>query len=544
MTSKRRMGQLLSLFLLMVLPLTSCLQGVKAGKTTEMVPMSDGVRLATDIWLPEGEGPWPVALARTPYNKDGIKGNGFNALRIALVVQDTRGRFASEGEATPFFADGWGVHQDGLETAKWIVAQKWCNGKIATFGGSALGITQYLLAGTDPPGLVACYAVVACASLYHGAFFEGGVFRKSLVEGWFKLANWPDYAMKKPSQHPYYDELWHTVDLTTRAEQVKVPMMHVGGWHDIFTQGTIDAFMALQTRGGPGAKGRQHLVMGPWTHGVRQTKVGQLTYPDNAKWPNDAPDDLEWIKMFLLADGSEADKLPAVWYYVMGAVGEDGAPGNEWRTANSWPPPAKQTPLYLAPGGNLTAIRPKASEASYIYDPRNPVPTVGGRNLVLPAGSFDQREVESRPDVLVFSTGPLAEPVEVTGRVTVRLFAYSTARDTDFTAKLTDVYPDGRSMLVADGILRARFRQGFTREVLMEPGRTYRFDIDLGSTSIVFNRGHQIRVAISSSNAPRYEPNPNTGDPWRANDRVQEARQTIRMGGDWASCVLLPVIRS
>jgi len=256
MKAGRRVCLLWLLVLLAVLPLASCSsQELQAGRNTVMLPMADGVKLATDVWLPEGDGPWPVAFARTPYNKDGLKGEAFNGNGVVLVAQDTRGRFASEGEARPFFADGWGQHKDGLETAEWIAAQKWCNGKIATFGGSAVGITQYLLAGTDPPGLVACYPVVPCASLYHGAFFQGGVFRKAMVEGWYKLAQWPDYAMEEPLNHPCYDDLWKTVDLTTRAASVKVPMMHVGGWQDIFTQGTIDAFVALQTDGGEGARG-------------------------------------------------------------------------------------------------------------------------------------------------------------------------------------------------------------------------------------------------------------------------------------------------
>jgi len=504
--------------------------------------MSDGVKLATDVWLPQWAGPWPAAMATTPYNEDALPGAAFNGNGVVLVAQDVRGRFASEGEARPFFADGWGAHQDGLDTAKWVVSQKWCNGKIATFGGSALGITQYLLAGTDPPGLVACYPVVACASLYDGGFFQGGVFRKSMIEGWYKLAKWPDYAMDEPAQHPCYDDLWKTVDLTTRVESVKVPMMHVGGWHDIFTQGTIDAFVALQTRGGSGAKGHQHLVMGPWTHGIRQTKVGQLTYPDNAKWPEDAPDEAKWAAAYLGGDPSSMEKLPTVWYYVMGAVGEPGAPGNEWRTADAWPPPATETNLYLAPEGRLTPKPPEAGEVTYAYDPGSPAPTVGGRNLVLPAGSFDQREVEQRPDVLVFSTDVLPEPLEVTGHVTVRLFASSSARDTDFTAKLTDVYPDGRSMLLADGILRARFREGPDHEVLMEPGKTYEFNTDLQSTSIIFSQGHRLRVAVSSSNAPRFEPNPNTGDPWRANNNLVVARQSVKLGGQTASCIVLPVV--
>lgn len=539
----RRLPWLL-LLLALILPLASCSQEWQAGKQTVMVPMADGVRLATDVWLPEGDGPWPVAMARTPYNKDGIKGEGQNANGIAVVVQDVRGRFASEGEARPFVADGWGEHKDGLDTAKWIVDQPWCNGRIATFGGSAVGITQYLLAGTDPPGLVACYAVVACASLYHGGFFEGGAFRKSLIERWYALAQWPDYAMEEPLAHPTYDDQWRTMDIRTRAGFVKCPIMHVGGWHDIFTQGTIDAFLALQERGGEGARGRQHLVMGPWSHAVKRTEVGQLQFPANAQWPDGAPDEGRWMASFLLGDGAEMDALPTVWYYVMGDVDDPDAPGNVWRTADGWPPAATETRLYLTEDGGLADSAPTPGSLAYRYDPQNPVPTVGGRNLVLPSGPHDQRSVESRDDVLVFSTPALDEPVEATGQVTVRLSASSSAKDTDFTAKLTDVYPDGRSMLIADSIIRARFRNGSDREALMQPGEVYEFAIDLGSTSMIFSRGHRIRLAISSSNSPRYEPNPNTGEAWRASSESQVADQTVYVGGDRASCVVLPVVES
>lgn len=529
-------------FWLLLLTLLWTLASCSADKQTFMVPMADGVGLATDVWLPKGKGPWPVAFARTPYDKNAITGEAFNAKGIALVVQDVRGRFASQGEARPFLPDGWAFPADGRTTARWTVKQPWCNGKTATFGGSAVGITQYLLAGTAPPGLVACYPVVAPASLYHGTFFEGGVFRQSMVEGWLKLAKWPDYAMEDILKHPDYDAHWRHYDLRTRAKYVNVPMMHVGGWYDIFTQGTIDAFVALQTGGGKGARGRQHLIMGPWTHGIKQNKIGQLTFPDSAKWPEGAPDEGRWIESFLVHGGTEMDALPAVWYYVMGDPTNPTAPGNRWRTAGTWPPRARETTLYLTDDHRLDPSLPKAGVLTYTYDPKNPVPTVGGRELLLPAGPFDQRSIENRPDVLLFTGPELAKPMEVTGRIAVRLFAASTARDTDWTAKLTDVYPDGRSMLIADGILRARFRNGFARERLMKPGVAYEFDLDIGSTSTVLNRGHRVRLAVSSSNAPRYEPNPNTGDRWRANDRVRTAQQTVRLGKAHASQLVLPVV--
>ncbi|HJN14673.1 MAG TPA: CocE/NonD family hydrolase, partial [Armatimonadota bacterium] len=300
-------------------------QDFEPGKNTVMVPMKDGVGLATDIWLPEGDGPWPVVMARTPYDKNPTAGGEFNANGMALVVQDVRGRFASEGEARPFVDDGWGKNRDGRDTAKWIVAQQWCNGEIATFGASALGMTQYLLAGNNPRGLVACYPVVACASMYHNGFYEGGAFRQALVEPWLEATGWPEYALEDSLSHPRYDALWKAIDLNTRARRVRVPMMHVGGWHDVFTQGTVDAFMALQYGGGKGARGRQHLIMGPWPHGIKTTKVGELAYPENAVWPEGAPEEMAWISAFLLSGGAGMDELPTVWYYVMGDVDAEDA---------------------------------------------------------------------------------------------------------------------------------------------------------------------------------------------------------------------------
>ena len=230
-------------------------------------------------------------------------------------------------------------------------------------------------------------------------------------------------------------------------------------------------------------------------------------------------------------------------YYVMGDPLDPKAPGNLWRTADSWPPPATETPYYLRDGGRLLPDAPSAGESPqiYAYDPKDPVPTRGGANVYLPAGPMDQRCVEDRPDVLLFTTPVLEEPLEVTGRVKVLLWASSSAVDTDFTAKLTDVYPDGRSLLLLDGILRARHRETMEREDFMEPGRIYRFEIDLWSTSIIFNKGHHIRVAISSSNFPRFDANPNTGaQSWDEKNPIV-AKNTIYHDAEHPSHILLPV---
>jgi putative CocE/NonD family hydrolase len=468
------------------------------------------------------------------------------------VAQDVRGRFASEGEARPFVDDGWGERQDGLDTVNWLRRQPWCNGRIATFGGSAVGITQLLLAGAGPEGIVGQHVVVAPVSLYHGAFYQDGVFRKALVEDWLRLTNWPATVLPWLRQHPNFDTLWQGVDLRYRLNQVRWPIVHVGGWFDIFTQGTIDAFSELQARGGPGARGQQRLVMGPWTHGVYQRRAGDLQFPANAVRPPGFPTEFDWLSFWLTGKPAVPADLAPVHYYVMGDVEDPKAPGNTWRTAPRWPPPTRPYALYLDSGGTLVPRRPSfAATREYPYDPANPVPTVGGQELSLPPGPRDQRAIEERDDVLVFSTAPLDKPLEVTGRVRVRLWASTSARDTDYAARLTDVYPDGRSMLITDGIIRASYRRSLARPTLVAAGRRQLYDIDLGSTSIIFNRGHRIRVAITSSNAPRFEPNPNTGIGVGDSGSLASssapgtiiARQSIALGGSEASHIILPTMR-
>jgi putative CocE/NonD family hydrolase len=327
-------------------------------------------------------------------------------------------------------------------------------------------------------------------------------------------------------------------------------MVHLSGWYDVFLQGVIDIFTQVQENGGDGARGRQHLVIGPWVHGDLFTgtltrTAGALTFPKNAVLPPDTPDGFGWLSFWLTGQPAVSANEPAVRYYVMGDVTDAQAPGNVWRAAASWPPPSQPLRLYFTADGRLDPQPPAAAAAKeYNYDPTNPVPTVGGQEVFETAGAHDQRKVEGRPDVLVFSTPPLAAPLEVTGRMSVHLNATTSARDTDFTAKLTDVYPDGRSIILADGIVRARFRHSLETEEPITPGQPYAYDIDLWSTSIVFNKGHQIRVAISSSNAPRFEPNTNTGGalPPDPVEKPVVAHQTIFLGGSAASSIVLPQV--
>ncbi|UCD30258.1 MAG: CocE/NonD family hydrolase [Planctomycetota bacterium] len=509
-----------------------------------MMPVQDGTRLATDIFFPDGLGPWPVLLFRTPYNKIGNLPMNYLERGYAVVMQDFRGRFASEGaNDMPFEPDGWGKLRDGYDAIEWIASQPWCNGKVGTCGGSALGITQVMTAGASPPHLKCQLIQVACGSMYHHAVYQGGAFRKALVEDWLSNNRFSPVCMETLLAHPCYDDYWRMMDAGTRSSEIDVPGLFIGGWYDVFCQGTIDAFVWRQYEGGEGARGKQKLIMGPWIHGVTR-QIGEFTLPEHAiKIPPEGQGE-SWLDYWLKGVGSSVIKSLPVVYYVMGAFDEPDAPGHVWRRSEKWPVPCKPTPFYLHANGCLDAV-PSSAESdasSYMYDPKNPVPTRGGCNLNIARGPFDQRPVENRPDVLLYTSEPLAEPLEVTGRIKAYLWASSSCRDTDFTVKLTDVYPDGRSVLLQDGIIRARYRESFEREELMEPGEIYRFEVDLWSSSIIFNKGHRIRVAVSSSNAPRFEPNPNTGDPFRANDKVIVAKNTIYHEAKHASHILLPVI--
>jgi predicted acyl esterase len=519
-------------------------------KTTVMVPMHDGVRLATDIYRPAGEvKPLPVIFSRGPYGKSGGAGvlSTATAAKSAckrgyvFVSQDMRGRFASEGKDWVIFHnDGWGERRDGQDSLEWIAKQPWCNGAIGTTGGSALGITQTMMAPGAPASLKAQFIVVAFDDMYSQGSYEGGVWRKSLIENWVTLTGLDHKNIDIPIQHPRRDAFWAETDARAHADQVNVPAIFLGGWYDIFEQGTLDSFVTIHNHGGPLARGKCRLVMGPFGHGPFLA----LKYPKNAQQFPKAGDADRFFDHYLkgIANGVEQDR--PVHYYVMGDPTDPHAPGNVWRAADNWPPPSRPTAYYFHQDGRLSPDHPAGTNdaRTYKYDPEKPVPTLGGQNLFGGKGPADLRTIESRPDVLVFSTDVLKEPVEVTGRIRAELAISSDCPDTDFAALLTDVYPDGRSMLVTDGILRARFRKSFEKEEFLKPGETSELTVDLWSTSLVFNKGHKIRVLITSSNSPRFEPNPNTGHEFRADKETRMANNTIHLSPDHASKIVLPII--
>jgi hypothetical protein len=512
---------------------------------TVRIAMRDGKKLATDIYMPKGAGPFPVVLSRTPYSRLKARGGteGFTANGMVYIVQDMRGRFDSEGENLPFIGGGWGAHQDGVDTLAWIRKQPWCNGNVGTIGGSAGGITQNLLAGAAPEGLKAQYISVAAASLYSDACRVGGAFRKADMEDWLKQNNFDPQALAIMRAHPSYDDYWRQFDTSLKFSVINAPAVHIGGWFDMFAQATIDEFVGRQHSGAAGARGAQKLIMGPWTHAAGRMPVGELQFP-NSKPPAQYNAG-RWFGHYLLGQNNGVEKEPAVAYYVMGDTATPHAPGNEWRQADDWPIPAAETAYYFGRGGKLGAAHAADSDGAHVeftFDPANPCPTVGGNNLSLQRGPMNQNRIESRGDVILFTTAPLEAPVEVTGRVTAKIFISSSAVDTDLSVRLCDVYPDGKSYLIAEGIRRLRYRNSFEKPELLTPGKVEEVTVDCWSTSIIFNTGHRIRATITSSNYPRFDLNPGTGEQWSDSGARVTQTNDIFCDSAHASGLILPVV--
>jgi len=515
---------------------------------TTFVPADDGAPLATDVYLVPFSGERPTVLVRTPYGRTGMGGLcvAFNLAGYHCVVQDFRGLGGSGGgDGTIFRRDG----DDGRAALAWVLDQTWCDGRVAAVGASALGIADYLLAPGAGPGLRAMFAAAASADLYHYAFFQGGAVREADASNWLDGLGLGDFY-DEIREHRTWDSWWQEPDVLSRADDVTVPTLHVGGWYDIFQQGTLETWSTLQRDGGPGAAGNQVLIVGPWTHdGFMGTAAGELTYPANA-----GADPLsllaDWLGYWLRDEPTGVPDWPSVSVYLMGPVGESG-PGNEWLAFDHWPPRSVALPLFLAPDGTLRQQAPPPGQLQLLADPSDPVPTLGGANLFadltvagrpMGSGPHDQRPVEAREDVLVFTGEALDEPLTVMGRVLARVWVISDTLDLDLSVRLTDVYPDGRSMLVTDGIQRARFRCGDDRECLLTPGVPTLLEVDLWSTAIVFAAGHRVRLDVAGSNWPRFEANANDGGDLNHGTPVV-ARPRLLCGPDHPSVLLLPVER-
>jgi putative CocE/NonD family hydrolase len=548
------------------------------------VRMPDGIVLRADVYHPRGDGKFPVIVFRTPYNKADaeVYGCALATKGYIGVVQDVRGRFASEGAWYPFRSEG----QDGYNTVEWAAGLPDSNGKVAMLGASYAGIAQMLTALAQPPHLVAIAPSISPANLHEWGFYQGGAFSELLGETWTSLLavdsvrrrlllNWAtmkssDAGMALPLRdyratnftgaqdvspyfadwlkHPGYDEYWKALSFEDQASKVQIPIFWIGGWYDIFTNGTLSGFSVVQSQGGSSlARRGGRLVMGPWTHTGFERTVGDVDFGPNADI-NDFSLALRWYDYLLkgIKNGSESDK--PVKIFVMGK--------NVWREEDNWPlVRAHATRFYIHSDGAANSVKgdgklstaPPQNEPGdrYTYDPSNPVPTRGGGlccSAEFPGGAFDQSSVEARQDVLIYSTPALKEDLEVTGPITVELYVSSNVADTDFTGKLVDVSPDGLARNVSDGILRMRYRNSKDAAVAMHPGETYKIQISMSAASNVFLAGHRIRLEISSSNFPRFSRNLNTIEDLGGAVHVCSANNVILHDHEHPSAVVLPVI--
>lgn len=509
---------------------------------TLTIPMRDGQNLPADVYLPAKDAKdLPCILLRSPAGRRKAYWLPYIALAKAgyvVVIQDTRSGIDKEGKTLPYYSDGWGDLQDGYDTIVWLANHPLTNGKIGTAGHSALGITQLLLAPTAPQNLKCQYISMAAASLYHDAIYPGGGLLKNQAEGWLGLYA-PDTGVHNlVTTQPFYNRFWQSLNTLEQAQFVSTPAIHYGGWYDTFLQGTINAFKERQEKGREGAKGEQKLVIGPWTHyWPFITKLGDFDVPQTGMLPPFDISLLSWFDYHLKGVQNGTDKIPSVLYYVMGPF--DGSPskGNVWKTASTWPIPYEPFQFYLTVNNELVK-QPlsKQGKISYEYDPLVPTPTIGGRNLFIESGAKDQSSIEERKDVVVFTSEPLIEDLEVTGPLKAVIYFTTDQKDTDVVVKLCDVYPDGRSILIADGL--CRLAVCYPNQKFDNP---FPVEIDLCATSMVFAKDHKIRVSISSSNYPKYERNLNIGVTLENKSKLKVAANTIYLGDKTPSHIVLPI---
>lgn len=569
-----------------------------------LVPMRDGVNLSTDLYFPEGAGEkLPAILIRTPYQNPGTpeRAQFFAGQGYVVALQYKRGRYESEGEYIVSAADP----EDGYDTVSWLVSQPLSNGKVGTVGCSYPGETQIQLAKMRHPRHKAVIAGAAGGIHRYGGLLTGGAFELAMGFGWFRNAGnklnlrpppgtprsvWLEAAdyfnlrpvlpeidyrkvwrilpvvdmMKKAGapptdfegfvSHEPRDPWWNQFGFTKETDRFDVPALHINSWYDYGVAETLALFNLFRRNAESAQAGdNEFAIIAPTTHcrferASEQTIVGERNV-------GDAQFDfwglyLRWFDYWLKGIDNGVTKMPKVQIYVMGK--------NEWRGENEWPlARTKFTNYYLHSDGRansrlgsgmLSTDKPGQKPADhFVYDPQTPVPSVGGNfccsgTPLLPAGSFDQSEVEMRHDVLVYTTPPLKEGIEVTGPIEVVLYVSSSAPDTDFTAKLVDVHPDGTAYNLQEGILRARYREGWNKKVWMKPGEVYEVRINLHATSNYFEPGHRIRLEISSSNFPRFDRNMNTGGNNYDETEWVTAENTIHHSNAYPSHIVLPIV--
>jgi putative CocE/NonD family hydrolase len=544
------------------------------------VPMRDGVLLATDVYRPDASGRFPVILMRTPYNKADERDDAlfFAARGYAFLVQDVRGRYDSGGAWLPFRHEA----DDGYDAEEWAAKQPWSNGDVVTYGGSYAAIDQWLAATRHSTHLKAMAPEFSPSDLYDGMFYPGGAFQQAIAQTWgtlvaervkqsASLANdpWTKVFAHLPVvraldvigrrlrfyeewlEHPSHDSYWKALAWRDSFADVDCPAFLVHSWYDVFNvrHGNLENFERLRATGPKRFRDAHRLVVGPWEHGPHGTKVGEVEF--GPKSIIDLQElELRWFDHYVKGIDNGAERDAPVKVFTMGE--------NAWHDYADWPVPGtRRVSYYLRSGGRANTLlgdgglgetAPGRAERPdrYTYDPKDPVPNAGGGNCcwpkILPWGPLDQRAVERRDDVLVYTTPPLAGDLRVTGAVSAELWVTSSAPDTDFAVKLVDVDPGGFAMNLTDGIARARYRSSAERPELLEPGRATRISVDVGNTSNLFLKGHRLRVEISSANFPRYSRNTNTGRQPEIDTETRPAEQTIWHDAEHASRLVLPVL--
>lgn len=550
----------------------------------------DGVILKADIYRPAGDGSFPVLLQRTPYNKDASVDFALKAAArgYMVVIQDVRGRYTSGGDWYPFKNE----INDGYDTVEWAAALPHSNGKVGLFGGSYVGATVMLAAISHPPHLAGICPVVTASNYHENWTYQGGAFEQWFDESWaaglaqdtanrmihqdtnalvgdriLPLNDFPVFNIKPITggsqlthelapyfldwlAHPTYDTYWKQWSIEENYPNIQVPGLTIAAWYDLFQGGSLRNYLGMKAHAAnQAARDGQHLIIAIGGHSGWSRKVGDVDFGPDSTF-DEIGTTLDWFDYLFKGKQNQFSGANPVKIFVMGK--------NEWRNEAEWPlARATETHYYLHSDGKAnsasgdgslaTATPEKEGTDTFVYDPANPVPTVGGPLCCdsehLAPGPRDQKEVESRPDVLVYTTPPLDRDVEVTGPVTLDLFAKSSAVDTDFTGKLVDVWPNGFAQNLTEGILRASLRASTKGEPTpITPGKVYEYRIDLWSTSNVFLKGHRIRLEVSSSNFPRFDRNLNTGKNGADDAHFVKATNTVLYGGSHSSALILPVV--
>lgn len=533
------------------------------------VPMRDGVLISTDLYLPEKEGKYPAIVVRTPYGKSGqsryetavyFANHGY-----AVINMDVRGRGDSDGEFAPYRNEGI----DGYDSIEWVANQPWCDGQVATYGGSYLGQIQWLTALQQPKALKAMVPMVTPSdpfvewptglpTPFHLCWLymtRGRVMQEVNQIDWEKVywhlpydemdlqTGWYSKDWREEIEHQQMDDYWAPLAYQKRFAEIDVPVLHISGWYDDEQVGTPLNYRGMVEAG----KENQHLLMGPWPHSINQsTKIGDIDFG-----PESLIDLNGYVKSFLdhylKGEENQFSKKDPVDIFVMG--------DNEWRQEKSWPlQDTAWTPFYFHSDGRANsrfgdgALNEKLPaknepEDHYQYDPANPVPFITEMVSSQIGGPDDYAAIERRDDVLVYTSGEFDEDVEVTGPVKAELYVSTDCLDTDFMVKLLDVHPNGYVQRLTDGMVRGRFRNGMEKQELMEPGKIYKLEVDCWNTSHVFKKGHQIRIEVTSSAFPKYDRNLNTGEPLGKSTNMKVANQTIYHNETYPSNVILPIIK-